>query len=71
MAHLDDTDNANLYSTSSAPGESDTYPFLSQTTTTEEPNGTPPTFTDGWSMVNTQITVGSPRSLRDVSPQIQ
>jgi len=38
MAYFNNSNNAGFYSTSSAPGEFDAYPFPSQTSANEEAN---------------------------------
>ena len=45
MGYSDDSDDPNLYSTSSSPCKLDAYPFLSQASIIEEVNGSFSTFT--------------------------
>ena len=67
MAYSTNSDNASFYSTSSASGEFDVYPFASQTSPTEEPNRRYSALTDQWNMVERPgPMVGSPTSIRAV-----
>ena len=63
------TNNASFYSTPSASGEFDTYPFLSQTSATEEANSqTFNTFTNLWDMVGQPgPMVGPPTNFWDTA----
>ena len=58
--------NVNFYPASSAPGEIEGYPFLDQTSATEEANFQPyHPFADPWSMAGQPTRlVGEPTTLR-------
>lgn len=65
MGYSDNSDNTNLYSAPSSPGEFDAYPFPSQASIIEEVNGSLSTFTGGCSMGKKPGHVaGSQRALR-------